>query len=154
MLDAGEDLPFDLSGSAIWHCGPIVKHCESGWEIVSAGSTTSMRMDKIEPVAIERLGLRVIVGKGGMGPGTAEVLRRVGGVYLATVGGCAALLADGVKEVVGVHWLDLGIPEAVWELQVAGFGPLIVSIDTTGENLHANWTKATAERAKSLGVMG
>jgi L(+)-tartrate dehydratase beta subunit len=128
--------PVDLTGRAIFHAGPIVKQHPSGaYEVVSIGPTTSMRMEQCEAEFLEATGVRLIVGKGGMGPKTAEACRTLGAVHTVFPGGCAVLAADRVTAVEGVEWLDLGMPEAMWIMAVQDFGPLIVSIDTGGNNL-------------------
>lgn len=136
LLRSGKSLPVNLSGLVLYHMGPVVRRAGGGWEIVSGGPTTSMRMEAYEPELIERTGVRLIVGKGGMGAGTAEACRRFGAAYAIYPGGAGALAARLIEEVVGVEWLDLGIPEAMWILRVRGFGPLLVAIDSTGENLY------------------
>jgi len=128
--------PFRLEGSAIYHCGPLVRKVAEGWRILSAGPTTSMRMEPFEADAIGRFGVRMIIGKGGMGPSTAKAMGDFGAVYCAAPGGAGALLTKSVKEVKGVEWLDLGITEAVWLLDVEEMGPLIVAMDSHGNNLY------------------
>lgn len=134
-LRDGVPLPVDLRGLAILHAGPVMVRSGSGWACLSIGPTTSRRMEYYESELIERTGVRVIIGKGGMGSRTAEACRRFGAVYAIFPGGCGALGASTVEEVLGVEWLDLGIPEALWILRVRELGPLIVAIDTEGRNL-------------------
>jgi fumarate hydratase subunit beta len=133
--DKGEGLPFDLRGGALYHCGPIVKDDDSGWTLVAAGPTTSARMNALEPRFIETFGIRAIIGKGGMSQPTIDAMKRFGCVYLAITGGAAVLAAKGVKKVVGVEWLDLGVPEALWIFEAENLGPLIVGIDADGNSL-------------------
>jgi len=136
ILRRGEKLPIDLSGLAVYHVGPVVRKTESGWDIISAGPTTSTRMELYEAEFIERTGVRMIIGKGGMGPKTTEACKRFGAVYTIYPGGVAALAAKAVKRVVDVYWLDLGIPEAMWVMEVEDFGPLTVIIDSRGNNFY------------------
>ena len=84
---------------------------------------------------MEKTGVRVIVGKGGMGEKTALGCKKCKVIHAVFPGGCAVLAAERVKEVKSVEWLDLGMPEAMWVMRVEKFGPLIVSIDTKGNNL-------------------
>lgn len=133
MHEEGIELPFDLEGAAIYHCGPLMQQTEGKWRVVAAGPTTSDRMSKMTPDLLEHYNVRALIGKGGMN-NVAESLRGKC-VYLAYTGGCAALAAESIKNVPRVHWLDLGMPEAVWELEVVEFGPLIVGIDTKGNDL-------------------
>jgi fumarate hydratase subunit beta len=142
MGEKGEKLPFSLEGAVIYHCGPLMQQMESGWKVVSVGPTTSGRMSKMTPSLLKAHGIRAIIGKGGM-KGVADALKSRS-VYLAYTGGCAALAAELIKEVKAVHWLDLGMPEAVWVLKVEEFGPLIVGIDAKGKDIFAE----VRERAK------
>lgn len=132
--DRNEELPFDLEGAAIYHCGPLmVKEDEGKWKAVAAGPTTSARMAGMTPKLLERHAVRALIGKGGM-QGVAAALKGKC-VYLAYTGGCAALAAGSIKKVRSVHWPQLGMPEAVWELEVEHFGPLVVGIDAHGNDL-------------------
>ncbi|HEY3362050.1 MAG TPA: FumA C-terminus/TtdB family hydratase beta subunit [Methanosarcina sp.] len=133
MGEKKERLPFSLEGSVIYHCGPLMQQNESGWKVISAGPTTSGRMSKMTPSILKAHEVRAIIGKGGM-KGIADTLKSKC-IYLAYTGGCAALAAELIKEVKAVHWLDFGMPEAVWVLKVEEFGPLIVGIDTKGKDI-------------------
>ncbi len=135
MEEKKEGLPFSLEGAVIYHCGPLMQQTKNGWKVVSAGPTTSGRMSKMTPPLLKAHGVRAIIGKGGM-KGITDALKNKC-VYLAYTGGCAALAAELIKEVKAVHWLDLGMPEAVWVLRVEEFGPLIVGIDAKGKDIFA-----------------
>lgn len=136
-VERGLNPPFNLKDSVIYHCGPIARKISGKWMIYAAGPTTSFRMEPYESTLIEKLGVRFIVGKGGMGAKTAEALRSKAGVYGSLTGGVAAITAKSIREVVEVYWIELGIPEAVWKLRVEEFGPIIVTIDSKGRNLHS-----------------
>ncbi|ASA78146.1 FumA C-terminus/TtdB family hydratase beta subunit [Thermococcus sp. 5-4] len=124
-------LPFELDGAVIYHCGPVVRKTSKGYEIVSAGPTTSARMNRYLR-GILSLGVRGIIGKGGM---DAEPFKGRA-VYFAFTGGAGSLAAKSVKRVLDVLWLEeLGIPEAVWVLEVEDF-PLLVAIDASGGSLY------------------
>ncbi|MEM2934116.1 MAG: FumA C-terminus/TtdB family hydratase beta subunit [Halobacteria archaeon] len=140
--EKGKKPPVDFKGSAIFHCGPIVRKAREKWELVAAGPTTSSRMNALEPRFIEIFRPSAIIGKGGMSRPTVEAMQRYGCVYLAITGGAAVLAARGVKEVKGVHWLELGMPEALWILEAEHFGPLIVAIDSYGNSLYEKVNKA------------
>lgn len=127
--------PVEIRDMAIYHCGPVMRSTPEGWEVIAAGPTTSSRMDRLEPEFIRRFRPRAIIGKGGMGSETRKTMAEVGTVYLAMTGGAAVLAARAVERVVDVHWLDLGMPEALWVLRVRNFGPLVVGIDAHGEDL-------------------
>lgn len=134
LTDEGKPLPFDLEGAVLYHCGPLMQKDNGGWRTVAAGPTTSARMTEMTPQVLDNYNVRAIIGKGGM-KNIAPVLEDRC-VYLAYTGGCAALAVDMIKDVRGVHWLDLGMPEAVWVLEVENFGPLIVGVDAKGRDLY------------------
>lgn len=135
LIELGQKLPVDLSGLAIFHAGPIVVKDGDGWKMISIGPTTSMRMEKFEKEFIAETGVKLIVGKGGMGPNTVEGCQTHKAVHAVFPGGCAVLAATEVEEIERVEWLELGMPEALWVCRVKEFGPLIISIDTKGNNL-------------------
>ena len=138
----GKKLPINLSGLVIYHVGPVVRKEKAGWEVISAGPTTSARMEMYEAEFIEKTGVRVIVGKGGMGAKTAEACKKFGAVYAIFPGGGGALAAKSIEKVERVEWLDLGIPEAMWIFRVKNFGPLMVIIDSHGENFYETRKKS------------
>ncbi len=135
MLDKKEKPPIELEGGVIYHCGPVVSRRGSEWIVVAAGPTTSYRMESYEHRVICELGVKAVIGKGGMGEKTRRACRECKAVYLTYTGGAAVLAADKIKRVVKVEWLDLGVPEALWVFEVSDFGPLIVTIDSRGEDL-------------------
>lgn len=136
LIELGRELPVNLEGGAIFHAGPIVvEKGENEFEMISIGPTTSMRMEKFEKEFIEQTGVKLIVGKGGMGPNTEEGCRRYKAVHAVFPGGCAVLAATCVEKIEDAQWRDLGMPETLWVNKVKEFGPLIISIDTEGNNL-------------------
>lgn len=138
LIEYGRELPVDLKGGAIFHAGPIVRKIEGEedkFEMVSVGPTTSMRMEKFEKEFIEKTGVKVIVGKGGMGPNTEAGCREHKAIHCVFPAGCAVIAATTVEEIEEAHWRDLGMPETLWVCRVKEFGPLIVSIDAQGNNL-------------------
>jgi L(+)-tartrate dehydratase beta subunit len=136
LIEYGIELPVDLNGLAIFHAGPIVKKEDNGKHtMVSIGPTTSMRMEKFEKEFIEQTGVKLVVGKGGMGARTAEACKEHKALHCVFPGGCAVLAATEVEEIEGVEWTELGMPESLWISRVKEFGPLIVSIDSEGNNL-------------------
>ena len=130
-LDAGEALPFDLKGSAIYYVGPTPER--PGEVIGSAGPTTSGRMDAYSPRLLD-LGQSIMIGKGARNKAVQEAVIRNGAVYLAALGGAGALMAVSVEELEVICWEDLGC-EAVRRLQVKDF-PLTVILDSHGGNLY------------------
>lgn len=139
-LFEGGKLPpgVSLRDGVIYHCGPVVlKDRQGNWKVVAAGPTTSARHEPYQAKIIREHGLRAVIGKGGMGEGTIAACRECGCVYLHAVGGAAQVLAECVKRVRNVYFLDqFGAPEAMWELEVEDF-PAVVTIDTNGRSLHA-----------------
>jgi fumarate hydratase subunit beta len=143
----GKPLPLNLDGLAVFHCGPVVKKQGEKWIAVAAGPTTSTRMDIFEDEFIKNFKVRVVIGKGGMGKRTTDAMQKYGGVYGAFTGGAAVLAAKAIKNVRGVEWFDLGVPEAMWIFEVEEFGPLVVAIDSHGNNLFAD-VQNTVEESK------
>jgi L(+)-tartrate dehydratase beta subunit len=136
LIEGKRQLPVDLNGIAIFHAGPIVKdHGDDKFEMISVGPTTSMRMEKFEKEFVEQTGVKVIVGKGGMGPNTEAACREQKAIHCVFPAGCAVLAATEVEEIERAEWRDLGMPETLWVCRVKEFGPLIVSIDTEGRNM-------------------
>jgi len=130
-------LPFDPSKMALYHCGPLMKKTNGKWQVVSAGPTTSSRMEIFEDRFIEKFGIQVIIGKGGMGEKTEIALKEHCAVYTAYTGGAGALAADKIEEVSAVFWLEeLGMPEAAWIFKVKDFGPLVVAMDSHGKSIY------------------
>lgn len=135
VTEDGVPFPVDMQGGVLFHAGPIARKFDGGrYEIVSVGPTTSMRMEKYEYDFVRITGTRVIIGKGGMKDNTVRACREFGAIHCVTPAGCAVTGASAVEEVIRAEWLDLGMPEAVWNCRVREFGPLIVTIDTYGNN--------------------
>lgn len=152
LIKQNRELPVNLAGLAIFHAGPIMQEIAGQpgkYRVISIGPTTSMRMEKYEKEFIAATGVKLIVGKGGMGPATVEGCRQHKAIHTVFPGGCAVLAATTVEEVERVEWLDLGMPEAMWVMRVKEFGPLIVSIDTQGHNLFET-NKIEFNRKKDL----
>ena len=138
LVEYGRELPYDIKDKAIFHAGPIVRKIEGtedDYEMVSVGPTTSMRMEKFEREFVEQTGVKVIIGKGGMGPNTEYACKTNKCIHCVFPAGNAVVAAVSVKEIVEAQWRDLGMPETLWHCRVKEFGPLIVSIDTEGRNL-------------------
>ena len=151
LIEQGRDLPVDLKGGAIFHAGPIVRQKDDGeYEMVSIGPTTSMRMEKFEKDFIRQTGVKLIVGKGGMGAETQEGCVENKAVHAIFPGGCAVLAATKVEKIEGAEWKDLGMPETLWINKVKEFGPLIISIDTKGRNLIEENKKVFNEKKKPI----
>lgn len=140
-----------LKESVIYHCGPVVKQAEDGtWSFVSAGPTTSMREEPYQADVVCEYRLRGVIGKGGMGPKTAEGLKKCGAVYFHAVGGAGTLIANSVKKVVTVHKLEeFGTPEAFWVIEVEDF-PLVVTMDAHGKSIHKDILEKSQKIAEEI----
>jgi fumarate hydratase subunit beta len=146
----GKSLPLKLEGLAVFHCGPVVAKQGDKWIAVAAGPTTSTRMDLFEDEFIKDFNVRVVIGKGGMGKRTTDAMQKYGAVYGAFTGGAAVLAAKAIKNVRGVEWFDLGVPEAMWIFEVEEFGPLTVAIDSHGNNLFTDIQKSVEENKQKI----
>ncbi|MEW8986241.1 MAG: fumarate hydratase [Bacillus sp. (in: firmicutes)] len=145
-LSERDDAPVDLNGQVIYHCGPVMlKDDEGKWHVKAAGPTTSIREEPYQGDVMKRFGIRVVMGKGGMGPKTLAALKEHGGVYLNAIGGAAQYYADCIKSVEGVDLLNFGIPEAMWHLKVEGF-TAVVTMDSHGNSLHEDVDKSSLEK--------
>ena len=150
MFDKGRATRLDLQGQAVIHTAPNVKKVApssahpTGYAPVCIGTTTSMRMERFtEPLL--RLGVRIIVGKGGLGAGSLAAFRDLGGVYLAIVGGTAALETTWIEAIEDVDLDDLN-PESLWQFRIRGFGPLLVAMDSHGSSLYDAVDHAARDR--------
>ena len=136
LVEEGRELPVDVRNNAIFHAGPIVRSLENDkFQMVSVGPTTSMRMEKFEYEFVKLTGVRVIIGKGGMKENTERACKEFGAIHCVFPAGNAVVAATEVEEIVKAEWRDLGMPETLWNCRVKEFGPLIVSIDTQGNNM-------------------
>jgi len=150
FLHGGGEPPVSLRDGAIYHCGPVVVPAGGGWRVVAAGPTTSCREEPYMAGVIARCGVRVIIGKGGMGEKTRAACRTHGCVYLQAVGGAAASLASRVTEARRVFFLEtFGATEAMWELAVADFDA-VVGMDTHGASLFEDIRQTSEARLASL----
>ena len=152
VVEEDRQLPLDIRGGAILHAGPIIRKTgEKSFEMVSVGPTTSMRMEKFEREFIAKTGVRLIVGKGGMGEGTMSGCKEFGAIHCVFPAGCAVVAATQVEEIESADWTELGMPETLWKCRVKEFGPLIVSIDAHGNNLfEQNKVKFNEKRDAAL----
>jgi L(+)-tartrate dehydratase beta subunit len=138
IFDKGIEPPMSLEGAALLHTAPNVRKLGPGsYEPMCIGTTTSARMSRFTEGLVRDHHARAIIGKGGLLPEALAPLREHGGVYLAIVGGAAALETTQIEEIEQVEWEDL-MPECLWKFRVRDFGPLIVGMDTHGESLYEN----------------
>ena len=135
VIEEGKILPVDIKDGAILHAGPIIRTInDNEFEVVSVGPTTSMRMEQFEYDFVKETGVRLIVGKGGMGAQTARACKEFGAIHCVFPAGNAVLAATEVEKIESANWRELGMCETLWTFKVKEFGPLIVSIDTAGNN--------------------
>ncbi len=142
--------PVDLRGAVLYHCGPVVVKDGERWRVTAAGPTTSIREEPYQGEIIKRYGVRVVIGKGGMGAKTLAALKEHGAVYLNAIGGAAQFYARSIKKVDGVSLLEFGTPEAMWHLTVDDF-PAIVTMDAHGNSLHKDIEQESGEHLAAIG---
>ena len=139
-----------IDGGVIYHCGPVVRQDESGkWHFVAAGPMTSAREEPYEHRIIGELGLKAVIGKGGMFDRTLAACGEHGAVYLHAVGGAASLIAQCVVEVEDVYKTEFGLPEAFWRIRVEDF-QCVVTMDSHGSSLHKDVLAASQERYREI----
>jgi L(+)-tartrate dehydratase beta subunit len=154
MFDRGRKTRFDLKGHAVLHTAPNVRKGAMGYEPICIGTTTSDRMERFTGPLMEQYGVRLIIGKGGLRKGSLESFAKLGGAYLAVIGGTAALETTWVEAIEDVDLDDLH-PESLWKFRVRGFGPLVVAMDSHGASLYETVNAdARARRAAALKHLG
>lgn len=160
LFDQGRATRFDMRGGAGLHTAPNVRKVEksalhpTGYAPVCVGTTTSARMERFTRPLMEKQGVRLIVGKGGLGLGSLEAFAQLGGAYLAVIGGTAALETTWVEAIEDVDLDDLN-PESLWKFRVHGFGPLLVAMDSHGGSLYKDVdAQSRARRANTLAKLG
>jgi L(+)-tartrate dehydratase beta subunit len=155
MFDRGRRTRFDLQGHAVIHTAPNVHRVErsekapAGYEPFCIGTTTSQRMERFTKPLMQREGVRIIIGKGGMGQGTLDAFAELGGAYLAIVGGAAALETTWIEEIEDVDMDDLH-PESLWRFRIRNFGPLLVGMDSHGGSMFADVRADVASRRNAV----
>ena len=160
LFDRGRKTRFDLRGQAALHTAPNVRKVApsaehpTGYAPICVGTTTSARMERFTRPLMADLGVRLIVGKGGLGKASLDAFAELGGAYLAVIGGTAALETTWVESIEDVDLDDLN-PESIWKFRVRGFGPLLVAMDSHGGSLYdAVDRDARARRAETLARLG
>jgi L(+)-tartrate dehydratase beta subunit len=160
MFDHGRKTRFDLRGHAVIHTAPNVKWVgetkehPSGYAPICIGTTTSARMERFTRPLMEQYGVRIIIGKGGLFAASAKAFSDLGGVYLAIIGGTAALETTWIEQIEEVDLDDLN-PESLWKFRIKGFGPLLVAMDTHGGSLYTAVNAAAKDkRAGVLAALG
>jgi len=151
LFDRGRVTRFDLHGHAVIHTAPNVRKVApssmhpTGYEPVCIGTTTSMRMERFTEPLLAQLGVRIIIGKGGLGPASLVAFRAQGGAYLAIIGGTAALETTWIEAIEDVDLDDLN-PESLWQFRIRDFGPLRVAMDSHGDSLYEAVDHAARDR--------
>ena len=160
MFDRGRTTRFDLRGHAVIHTAPNVKWvgetqaAPTGYAPICVGTTTSARMERFTRPLMAQYGVRIIIGKGGLFADSQQAFADLGGVYLAIIGGAAALETTCIEAIEDVDLDDLN-PESLWKFRVKGFGPLLVSMDSHGGSLYTEVNQAArAKRAAALVSLG
>jgi L(+)-tartrate dehydratase beta subunit len=155
MFDRGRRTRLDLNGHAVIHTAPNVHRVEKskkapvGYTPFCIGTTTSQRMERFTRPLMQREGVRIIIGKGGMAQGTLDAFAELGGAYLAIVGGAAALETTWIEEIEDVDMDDLH-PESLWRFRVRNFGPLLVGMDSHGGSMFADVRADVASRRSGV----
>jgi L(+)-tartrate dehydratase beta subunit len=151
LFDRGRTTRLDLAGHAVIHTAPNVRKVApttenpAGYAPVCVGTTTSMRMERFTRPLMRDLGVRIIIGKGGLGPASLAAFGEFGGVYLAIIGGTAALETTWIETIEDVDLDDLN-PESLWQFRVRDFGPLLVAMDSHGASLYDTVDRAARDR--------
>ena len=160
MFDKGRETRLDLDGHAVIHTAPNLKKVPvsnsfpAGYQSICIGTTTSARMERFTRPLMEKNGVRMIIGKGGLGDDSAKAFKDLGGVYLAIIGGTAALETTWIERILDVDMDDLN-PESLWQFEIKDFGPLLVAMDAHGASLYdAVNDRARDRRAEALARMG
>ena len=156
MFDRGRKTRFDMRGHAVVHTAPNVKWVgeteahPSGYAPICIGTTTSARMERFTQPLMAQYGVRIIIGKGGLLAASAKAFSELGGIYLAIIGGTAALETTWIEQIEEVDLDDLN-PESLWKFRIKGFGPLLVAMDSHGGSLYT--TVNAAAKDKRAGVL-
>jgi L(+)-tartrate dehydratase beta subunit len=160
MFDRGRRARFDMKGHAVIHTAPNVQKVEksdaypAGYRPICIGTTTSDRMERFTRALMTDYGVRMVIGKGGLRDGSLAAFGDLGGVYLAIVGGTAALETTWIEQIEDVDMDDLN-PESLWKFRIRNFGPLLVAMDSHGGSLYDELRRSMAgKRAEVLASLG
>jgi L(+)-tartrate dehydratase beta subunit len=160
LFDRGRKTRFDLAGHAVIHTAPNVKKVPpspehpAGYAPLCVGTTTSARMERFTRPLLAELGVRLVIGKGGLGQASLAAMGEQGGAYLAVIGGTAALETTWIESIEDVDLDDLN-PESLWRFRIRDFGPLRVAMDSHGGSIYATVdASARAKRAAALTALG
>ena len=149
MFDQNHQPPVSLEGMPCIHTAPSLNKVGEKWKKICVGTTTSTRMDRFTPDLIAKYGVKAIIGKGGLYEGSLKAMQEHAAVYLAIVGGSAALETLQIQEVEDVYWEHLH-PEALYKFRVKDFGPLTVAMDSHGRHLYEEVKEETRRRLPEI----
>ena len=155
MFDRGRTTRFDLHGHAVIHTAPNVRKVETseqypaGYAPICIGTTTSARMERFTRPLMSQYGVRLIIGKGGLLEDSLTAFQELGGVYLAIIGGTAALETTWIEAIEDVDLDDLN-PESLWKFRVRNFGPLLVAMDSHGQSLYSAVREVSESRRQKV----
>lgn len=144
------ELPMDLTGSVMCHCGTVLKKKDQGYDLVFFGPTTSARMDGQNPSMIETFKIRGVIGKGGMSLETHESMKKTGCFYMLLPGGCTPIFTSYARGVINTYFPELEWYDAVHEIAVERLGPLVVTMDAKGRDIHGEAERDANNRAKEI----
>lgn len=131
QLENGEALPVNLKNQVIYYVGPTPAKPDA--VIGSAGPTTSSRMDAYTSTLLSH-GLKGMIGKGYRSQAVIDSIKEFSGVYMVSIGGTGALLAQKIISAKVVAYEDLGT-EAIRKIEVKDF-PCIVINDSEGNDFY------------------
>ena len=157
MFDKGRETRLDLDGHAVIHTAPNVRKVPvsnehpAGYAPLCIGTTTSARMERFTRPLMARYGVRIIIGKGGMLDDSKAAFQELGGIYLAIIGGTAALETTWIEQIADVDMDDLN-PESLLQFRIKGFGPLLVAMDSHGGSLYDDVRKASTAKMEAYGA--
>ena len=144
LIEEKEKLPIELKDAVIYYVGPTPE--KQGEVIGAAGPTTSYRMDGYTPELLD-LGLKGMIGKGARNEEVINSIKRNNSIYFGAIGGAGALISKCIKSSKIIAYDDLGA-EAIRKLEVKDM-PLVVIIDTNGNNLYEIGKRAYLDSIKA-----
>lgn len=149
IFNDGIKPPVELRGYPCIHTAPNAKKVDGKWEKIVIGTTTSTRMETYTPSLVRDYGVPIIIGKGGLLQGSLDAMQQFGALYLAIVGGAAALETTQIEEIEAVYWEDL-FPECLWQFRVRELGPLTVAMDSHGSNIYKTVKDESRRRLQEI----
>ncbi|HAC9810187.1 TPA: fumarate hydratase C-terminal domain-containing protein, partial [Salmonella enterica subsp. enterica serovar Typhimurium] len=130
-MDRGEGLPQYIKDHPIYYAGPA--KTPEGYASGSLGPTTAGRMDSYVDQLQSQGGSMIMLAKGNRSQQVTDACKKHGGFYLGSIGGPAAVLAQGsIKRLECVEYPELGM-EAIWKIEVEDF-PAFILVDDKGND--------------------